>query len=88
MAGLHAGGRPERFTRRERQMVAWTKALLVEALRDMPTIRPPRLDRQDKADLERIVRGALDRPDGDPVRVAMIGALDRARSYLAGSQRW
>lgn len=57
----------------------WTKSLLVEAVRNVQHICPPRPSRQSKAELERIVRGALNLPDGHPVKVAMQHSLQDAR---------
>lgn len=69
-------------TREERRMFNWTKPLLLAALRDMPTICPPRAAQQRKKELERIVRGALERDDNDPIRLKMQRALADARTQL------
>lgn len=80
MTHLHLPLRHKRQSRADRALAGWTKPLLILALRDMPTICPPRLTRQSKRDLERIVNGALFRDDADPVRLAMQRALADARS--------
>lgn len=77
---------PLRYRRQslaQRAAATWSRPLLVMALRDMPTICPPRLTRQCKRELERIVNGALCRADDDPVRLAMQAALADARAALA-----
>lgn len=72
-----------RQSRRDiRAYVGWNKPVLVEALRNVQTICPPRVSKQAKADLERIVRGALERDDNDPIRLAMQRALTDARATL------
>ena len=65
-----------------RRLCGWTKPVLVEALRNMQTICPPRVSQQSVKDLARIVRGALDRDDNDPIRATMIRALADARKTL------
>lgn len=82
MARPLARFRHQHVTREERRMLNWTKPLLVAALRDMPTICPPRTAQQSKKELERIVRGALERDDNDPIRLKMQRALADARAQL------
>lgn len=85
MARPLARFRQQHITRDERKLLNWTKPLLVAALRDMPSICPPRTAQQSKKELERIVRGALERNDGDPIRLKMQRALADARAQLANS---
>jgi len=73
-----------RELRRAARMLADSKPVLVEALRNMSTICPPRVAKQKKADLERVVRGALWRDDPDPTRIAMQMALRDARRTFLG----
>lgn len=73
-----------RELRRAARMLTDSKPVLVEALRNMPTICPPRVATQSKAHLERIVRGALWRDELDPTRIAMQIALRDARRALLG----
>lgn len=85
MNRLLAKGTPRlgsRFSRAERKMLNTRKEILVEALRGMPTICPPRVAVQSKANLQRIVDGALYRGDADPIRLAMQTALANARLTL------
>ena len=69
------------LTKAEKQVMRPNKDVLVEALRHMPTICPPRVAQQSKIDLQRLVNKALWRPDGDPVRLAMQQALRDARAH-------
>jgi hypothetical protein len=71
-----------RLNNEYRKLHGWTKPLLVEALRNVQSICPPRVSRQDKADLERIVNRALNRSDNDPLRLAMQRALADARRAI------
>jgi hypothetical protein len=59
-----------------------TKRHLIEALREMPQIAPSRMNLLRKETLELVVRGALERPEGDAVRAAMIAALARAEARI------
>lgn len=68
---------------REQAALSWTKPVLVEALRHVQAIRPPRVERQAKADLERIVRKVLAADAHDPVRVRLQQALADARATIA-----
>jgi hypothetical protein len=55
----------------------YTRIELIRALREMPTICPPRIDRQDKADLQACVVRALYR-SGPNVAARMMHALKKA----------
>ncbi|GBQ33072.1 hypothetical protein HLH34_18945 [Gluconacetobacter azotocaptans] len=74
-----------RENRRASRLMMDSKPVLVEALRNMQSICPPRVSKQRKADLERIVRNALWRDDNDPTRLAMQAALRDARKQASGS---
>lgn len=82
MARLLARFRHTYVSPQDKRLLAWTKPLLVEALRNMPTLCPPRVAQQRKAYLEQIVRGALDRDDNDPTRLAMQRAMNDARRVI------
>lgn len=76
------------FIRQERRLNAefnrmhgWSKPVLVEAVRNVQAICPPRPSRQSKADLERIVNGALNLGDAHPIKLAMQAALASAREH-------
>ncbi|MBB2199654.1 hypothetical protein HLH44_19850 [Gluconacetobacter sp. 1c LMG 22058] len=76
-----------RENRRTSRLMMDSKPVLIEALRNMQSICPPRVSKQRKADLERIVRNALWRDDNDPTRLAMQAALRDARKQASGSHR-
>lgn len=76
-----------RENRRASRLMMDSKPVLVEALRNMQSICPPRVSKQRKADLARIVRNALWRDDNDPTRLAMQAALRDARKQASGSHR-
>lgn len=65
----------------------WTKPILLEAVRNVQAVCPPRPSQQSKAYLERIVRGALDLDDENPIKMAMQSALAEAIKYHA-AKKW
>lgn len=82
MARPLAQFRQSHVTRDEKRALSLgTKPVLVEALRQVQAICPPRVSQQSKAELERIVRGALWREDDDPIRAKMQAALAAAREH-------
>lgn len=81
MARPLAAFRGTQLNRQEkRDLSLGTKPVLVAALREVQAVCPPRVSQQSKADLERIVRGALWRDDNDPIRDKMRAALAAARA--------
>ena len=75
----------EKFQRRDiaewKRLCGWKKPMLIEALRNMQTICPPRVSQQSKKDLERIVLRALSLADDNPVKLAMQQALKDALKW-------
>lgn len=77
------------FIRQQRRLNAdfnrehgWTKAILVEAVRNVQHVCPPRPSQQSKADLERIVRGAL------MAMTALSESVDRLQARCDDLENW
>lgn len=81
MTHVHLPLRHKRFGRLDRRIAGWTKPMLVEAVRNVQQLCPPRPSRRSKADLERIVLRALSFDDDHPIRLAMQVALSEAREH-------
>jgi len=84
MARMLAAFRNGRFTREEIKTMrptveSFTKPMLIDVLRQVQNLQPPRMAQQSKATLVNCVRRGLYQPDGSPVRLAVQQAMASVR---------
>lgn len=86
MGRLIASCRHMYISPENKRIHAWSKPLLVEALRNVQAVCPPRVTKQSKRELERIVNGVLHRlDDAHPLHKQMVQALADARRSLGAA---